>query len=212
LKPISLFMLLSMVVLGCIAAPAWADTIAVTNPSFEITNPLTFTAPDAGSWNAGPIPGWTTTGGGAGSWQPGPGLLSLPLPDGNTVAYSNGATLSQTLSASLVPDTTYTLSADVGHRFDGDVTNYTIELLLGGMVLDSISGSNGAIPLGAFQDVSFSYTSGSAPPPGNLGIALRSDGIQADFDNVRLSAVPEPGSLALLATGLGLALFVFRRR
>src|SRR5258706_10682565 len=161
-----------MVVLGCIAAPAWADTIAVTNPSFEITNPLTFTAPGAGSWNAGPIPGWTITGGGAGSWQPGPALFNLPVPDGNTVAYSNGATLSQTLSASLAPNTTYTLSAFVGHRLDGDVTNYTIALLAGGTILSSLSGSNGVIPLGTFQNEVFSFTSGATVPSGNLGIAL----------------------------------------
>jgi len=49
---------------------------------------------------------------------------------------------------------------------------------------------------------------------GNLGIELISNGIQTDFDNVTLSAtpVPEPGTLALLATGLGLMFFIFRRR
>jgi len=51
-------------------------------------------------------------------------------------------------------------------------------------------------------------------PPGNLSIVLSSVGPQSDFDNVRLTAISaaEPGSLTLLAAGLGLALFMIRRR
>jgi hypothetical protein len=139
------------------------------------------------------------------------------VPDGKTVAYSNGATLSQTLNGSLAPNTTYTLSVDVGHRLDGTdgyPTGYTIELLAGGVVIDSISGFSASIPKGAFQEVGFSYTSDAAPPSGDLGIALISGGIQSDFDDVYFGVrpAPEPASLALLATGLGLALFLFRRR
>jgi hypothetical protein len=52
--------------------------------------------------------------------------------------------------------------------------------------------------------------------PGQLlGIAFSNPWpVQLNYDNVQLSAspVPEPGSLALLATGLGLLFFVFRRR
>jgi hypothetical protein len=212
----SLFVVLSILSIAFVAAPASADTIAITNPSFETTNPLVKTCAGCGFWNDGPIPGWTSTGAGAGSWQPGPALLNLPLPsgNGNIVAYNNGGTISQTLSASLSPDTTYTLSAFVGHRLDGNVTNYTIELLAGNTVLNFFSGSNGTIPMGAFQNESFSYFSGATPLSGPLSIELISFGPQADFDNVQLTALPapEPGSLALLATGLGLALFLFRRR
>src|SRR5258706_6818740 len=141
--------------------------------------------------------------------------FNLPVPDGSIVAFSNGGTISQTLSASLAPNTTYTLSVDIGHRLDGLATNYTIELLAGGMILNALSGSNGLIPLGAFQDEFFGFITGATVPSENLGIALISAGPQADFDNVQLSSVAkvaEPGFLALLATGLGLALFLFRRR
>jgi hypothetical protein len=212
----SLFLLLAVLTLALTAAPAWADAITVTNPSFEMidpAHPLGYSAPGIGIWNLGPIPGWA---GVAGSWQPGPAAYNS-VPDGKTVAFSNGGAIYQTLNGSLTPYTTYTLSVDVGHRLDGTdgyPTGYTIELLAGGVVIDSISGFSASIPKGAFQEVGFSYTSDAAPPSGDLGIALISGGIQSDFDDVYFGVrpAPEPASLALLATGLGLALFLFRRR
>jgi hypothetical protein len=219
LKYSSLFLLLPVLVLVCTTTPAFADTIPVTNASFETissSNPLVYTSPGIGTWNIGPIPGWTSTGV-AGSWQPGSGALNLPVPDGNIVAYSNGGTISQMLGASLVDYTTYILSVDIGHRLDGVngyPTDYTIALFAGNMLLNSVSGSSSPIPLGTFATQSLSYTAGTTSPSGNLAIVLTSTGIQSQFDNVQLSAtpVPEPGSLALLATGLGLAFFIFRRR
>jgi hypothetical protein len=143
-------------------------------------------------------------------------FLNLPLPDGSIVAYSNGGSISQTLTASLTANTTYILSVFVGHRLDDFAANYTLSLYAGGTLLDSVSGNNGAIPLGTFADETLTFASGAAPPTGDLSIVLTSGAEQVDFDNVSLTATatatPEPGSLSLLAAGLGLMALVFRRR
>ena len=204
--------MLVVLTLGSIAPAAKADTVAIQNASFETTNPLNFGCGSGCSFNLGPIPGWTTTGQ-SGSFQPSSTYFALPLPDGNIVAYSNGGSISQTLAASLTPDTIYTLSVDVGNRLDGEVTDYSIALYVDGTLLSSLSSSNGVIPAGTFADETVTYTSGAVVPAGNLSIVLTSGGVQADFDNVRLTAstVPEPSSLSLLAAALGLMVLVFRR-
>jgi hypothetical protein len=210
LKFRSFFVLLSILAVCFIAAPVWADTVPIVNPSFGITNPLIYPCGTGCASNAGPIPGWTITGA-AGSWQASTAYFNSPT----TVAWSDGGTISQTLSTSLATNMTYTLSVDVGHRLDGFAANYTIALYAGSMLLSSITGSNGVIPAGTFQGESFSYSSGAAPLSGPLGIVLFSSGKQTDFENVQLSTVstvPEPGTLALFATGLGLMILVLRRR
>jgi hypothetical protein len=210
------FLVLSiLLLLVCTTVPAFADNIPITNASFETTSPL-IPCGTGCVYNYGPIPGWTTTGV-SGSWQP-TAVSFGSAPDGSFIAYSNGGSISQTLSSSLAANTLYTLAVDVGNRLDtaryGLATTYVIQLFAGNTLLNSITGSNTTIPLGSFVDESFNYLSGVTLPAGNLSIVLSSVGPQSDFDNVRLTAtpVPEPGSLTLLAAGLGLALFVFRRR
>lgn len=220
LKLTSRFLFLLVVVLCCTTVPVFADTIAIANPSFETVDPLHPLNQSCGAgcfFNAGPgsIPGWTLTGAG-GLFQPGnAGLFTAPVPDGSTVAYDNGGTISQTLGVTLSPNTTYALSVDVGRRVDAAMTNFTIDLLAGNTLLDALTISNSTIASGSFAPELLTFTTGANPLPGSLAIEFsNSSPVQVDYDNVVLTAtpVPEPGSLTLLAAGLGLAFFVLRRR
>jgi len=174
-----------------LASGAWGDSVSIQNPSFEITNPLD--QPCTGStacFNAGPIPGWSSPAGGFGSFAPTSTFFSLPLPDGSIVAYTNGGgALSQTLAGiSLLPNSVYTLSVDVGRRFDVTGANYSLNLLDGSNVFcTSGSNSNGSITAGTFADITLTCATGATVPGGFLGIELTGDGRQVDFDNVQLN-------------------------
>jgi hypothetical protein len=207
-----------------LASGAWGDSIAIQNASFEITN--TLDQPCTGStacFNNGPVPGWSTLANGFGSFAPTSTFFSLPLPDGNVVAFTNGGTLSQTLTGiSLLPNSVYTLSVDVGRRFDGGVANYSLTLMDGSNVFcTSGSTSNGSITGGTFEDKTITCATGATAPGGFLDIVLTGDGTQLDFDNVRLDvaastvSTPEPSALALTSVGLlvsGLFFVLSRRR
>src|SRR6267154_436414 len=199
---------------------AWGDSISIQNASFEITNPLN--QPCIGStacFNNGPVPGWSTLAGGFGSFAPTSAYLSLPLPDGSIVAYTNGGALSQTLAGiSLLPNSVYTLSVDVGRRFDVIAANYSLNLLDGSNVFcTSGSTSNSSITAGTFADITLTCATGATVPGGFLGIELAGDGRQLDFDNVRLDvaastvATPEPSVLALTFVGLLMGSLFFMR-
>jgi hypothetical protein len=207
-----------------LASGAWGDSISIQNPSFEITNPLD--QPCAGStacFNNGPVPGWSTLTGGFGSFAPTSTFFNLPLPDGSIVAYTNGGALMQTLTGiSLLPNSVYTLSVDVGRRLDVTAANYSLSLLDGSNVFcTSGSTSNGSITAGTFADITLTCATGATVPAGLLGIELAGDGTQLDFDNVQLDvtastvSAPEPSALALTSVGLlvsGLFFVLSRRR
>jgi len=213
---------------------AWGDSVTIQNPSFEQiapTNPLTSMCGPGCAYNAGnPMPGWIISGvstinngiASAGQFEPG-SFFSLPLPDGNIVAYINSGSISQTLGVSVLPDSTYTLSVDVGRRTDIITgVNYSLNLLDGSNVLGTCtqSSSNASIAAGTFADITLTCTTGASVPAGLLGIELTGDGTQVNFDNVQLSvststvSTPEPGALALTFVGLlmGGLLFAHSRR
>jgi hypothetical protein len=96
--------------------------------------------------------------------------------------------ISQVLTSTLQASSTYTLSVDVGHRLDVNAMSYTIELVTGGVALNSATGNVATIPAGNFATESVSYTSPAGVAAGQpLEIRLISDGAQIDFDNVRLT-------------------------
>ncbi len=188
---------------------AHAGVIAVANASFE-------TLPQAGlpfgGCGAGcsfsindPIPGWTSTGS-FGQFQPGVQASNFTyfnyVPDGITVAYSNGGTISQTVADTATAGTTYTLIVDLGFR--KDITDPgTISLIVGG---NTVLATGTASQLsGDWATYTASYTATAADAGGAISVLLASPGAQGDWDNVRLSssaAVAEPASLALFGVGL----------
>jgi len=190
--------------------------------------------------NAAPITDWTTTGSGGGVYFPnGADGLGNPLPApalGSQYAYleapGNGAQTAITTTnpvATVAADTTYTLTAAIGHRNKGDrrPDDYLIELLVNGvpMASNQLSNAYATMPANTFQDLSASFTSPSSG--GTVGGALTirlthssDDGTfrQGAFDNVRLAAettavIPEPVTMAMTAMALaGLGGYVRKRR
>jgi hypothetical protein len=181
----------ALVVVATLAsASVQAEQISIVNASFE-DQPLS-----QGSWTYpifGPIVGWTGDNWAGGVWRPYQDTLISS--DGSQVAFSNGeyGPLSQTLTTVLKANTQYTLQVDLINRFDYSTNkSSTVELLAGGHALASstiIGGSSGSRVL---QSVSFLSGASESYLGQQLGIALTSGGLQSDWDNVRLTAVPVP--------------------
>ena len=187
-----------------------AALLTVANNSFEAP---VVTAQSGSVVATGIVGGWTFAGGSQGFFNPSLGETFSPgfgygpspvLPNGNQVAYSNGGTISQTLSATLQTNTVYTLGVHVGRRQTVPFAGYNIQLYAGSNLLAS---NSSVIPAaGTFAPVTVSYTSGISVTPGQaLEIRLTSNGVQTNFDNITLDAasIPEPSAiLGLLGFGL----------
>jgi len=122
----------------------------------------------------------------------------------------------------------YTLTADIGNRPNTTYDQYQLQLFAGdpsasGTELASLVASKGtssvSIPQGGMAESKpLTYDAQPADEGSNLFIQLRnpstlaSSGTSTLFDNVQLSAVPEPASLTLLGIGSGLILIRGRRQ
>ncbi len=185
---------------------AFADFISINNPSFEIHDPFTKTM-GSREWIDSMV-GWDLAAA-AGTVKFEDGYYPLGIPDGVNVAFNNGGTIYQLLSATLSPNTTYELTTYVGYRPNPNIPldacpGYRIELLAGGNVI--ASDDNSLYPAGLFLQSNVTYTASSLDP--YLGLPLQinliSNGIQTNFDNVSLQAdaVPIPSAAWLLGSGL----------
>lgn len=118
----------------------------------------------------------------------------------------------------LQPLVTYNLSVDVGNKFAQNFdpsTGPVIQLYAGATLLGTATGT---LPgQNAWSTYTLQYVAPSSPASGQLEIRLSYNALstslvnQVQFDNVQLTAVPEPTSIASLGV-LGLGGLLLRRR
>lgn len=212
-----------------------ANSISITNASFE--NPKlddgAYTTPKDGD-------GWCSwTSGGGASYIINPDSSSYASASGSgTPTGANGANLLgivtglnvaaetvawQDVGSTFEDGKTYRLDVAVGKRLVGLAPADTFSISIRTAANTTLAQYNGTaddLTSGAFVDKSVSYTVSNSAVVGSgirvmLGLGTGSHGYQQaiDFDNVRLSTIPEPGTLALLTAGvIGLICYAWRKR
>ena len=191
------------------SATTSAAVVNINNASFENDSLI------AGSWTNYVINGWTISGGGgAGTFNP---IGSLPQGTyyGSNVAWSNGSSISQTLTATLAANTVYTLSVDLLNRSQIQNQSSTLAFYAGNNLLASTVIRGGAPSTAVLQSLTFSTGISNSFVGQNLKVLLVAGGAQSDWDNVQLTAVaavPEPETYAMLLAGLGMIGAAVKRR
>jgi hypothetical protein len=213
------------------AIPSYGAAITVLNSSFEVpigtipcltgfSSNCYFSSPPPTSWMS------NSPAQSAGTFQVGatPSPAFNSLVGSPSVAYINGpghgnggenptigGTLTQ-LVASTIANTSYLLSVDLGWRNDNSYFVSEADLIVGSTVIKA-TGSDPSH--GGWSTFTATYL---APTAGqsiviqllNTGTANRTS--QANFDNVNLFIVPEPGTIAMTAFGMAFLMFRFRRK
>jgi len=217
--------LFAVVAIACFAfaGSAYAGTISVTNPSWEDDD-----IPN-NSFSDGVATGWNPAGGTVvGTQDFNDGQIPQPTDGEQHAAISFlGRTMNQVTGHTITAGESYTLKVDVGQISNFSGSEATIWLFGGTTGMGTpLSNTNGTAELAGIappgggsaaylldQTVTYTAVAGDPFEGELLGIALtNSVGTQTLFDNVRLSYIPEPSSLALLGLGLGGLLIGGRRR
>jgi len=179
----------------CFTASAQVN-IHVVNPGFEIDELFCTASNDCAQYA---VTGWMV-GPASGFYKPGTAQFAGGAPGGSNVAFIGGdelsssatGSISQTLIATLTPNTTYTLKFSIGSRADYPITGYLAALTVGGV---PVATDNTVLPApGTFLQDTVVYKSGPSPlligQP--LGIFIKSVGHgQVDVDDVALTAQAE---------------------
>jgi hypothetical protein len=169
---------------ACIAFPAAAQPLAITNFSFEdpVLTAGGFSVPPT------PVPGWTDVPPTTGNWgvfYPTVGTWGYSASLGHQLLYTNGRTLEHITPHLAQSGATYTLRIDVINRPGYNNPPYFIELYAGATLLARDNDSLQP-PVGGFLT---SILRGTVPAPAaGQPIKIRVSGqTQTNFDNVRLS-------------------------
>ena len=122
----------------------------------------------------------------------------------NDTDYTEDSGFAQVLADTLAADTTYTLSVEVGHNYyyGMETGGYKVQLLAGETVIAQDPGDL-TIAADTFETSTITHTSGGVDDP-NVGQPLEirllvpvptgfATAVGVDFDNVRLTAVPDRG-------------------
>jgi len=192
---------------------AFAQIIPVANFSFETlpSEGLNNSCGGTCAYSTGEgIPDWTTTGFYTGQWIPGGYAGNPPAYLGDYLAYTNGGTISQNVAV-VIAGGTYTLQVEMLQRTDAPLDGVA-QLTVNGVVVATATGTSGGP--GTWSDWTARFTATPGEAGEELGILLSANGVQGDFDDIRLN-LPERSNLVLL---LGFvifnlaAVFGFRRK
>jgi hypothetical protein len=222
-------------ILGVVASgSAFASLVPSTNADFTAA-PTPVNGGSLGNFSlAGVVPGYTTYGS-VGSAKPGPAEFNLPAGITET-AYINGGYILQNLTTSFTADTKYSLTMQIGQRFDMPLpASYSVLLLSNGVIIANLKSPVKPTP-GSFSPATLTFDTGTNPNVvgQTISIALFSNGggqinvgkISLDASSNRISStpgptptqtpspgspVPEPATIAFMLCGLG-GIAVAKRR
>ena len=212
-----------------LAAPAWASIpISLTNFGFENpvlaegVYPTTIPNWNQGKYDVSAPAVWIVGASGAGNYNLSTSEYTTPsAPEGDNMAYTTttvgfDAGISQVLTTTLQAEVQYDLNVKVGNPFvtnGGATADYRIELLAGGVLLQSATGTSPADDT-SFTTATLSFTTDAAPA--QLGQALQirlvakdfAADLKVDFDDVQLTAtyahpVANPGGPYTVAIPAG---------
>lgn len=210
------------------ASPVFATSInLLTNGSFEDSSLIpnsTFTDGLFTGTTNGDITGWTTVGtvGALGYWYFNNGSRFGTAEDGQRfIELENTASLGPvSQSFAVTKNTTYEVSFWSGIRADGatgqDTITAAVALAVGSASGTLSSTASGLTPIGAgatpagWQQFNYSFTPDSDT---TATLTFSNSGGYGCIDNVSITAVPEPASLAILSAGLlSLLAYAWRRQ